>query len=60
MAQLSAELATLKPNQQVPVGITKPDGSTATVTATLGTLAVTYPARDRAASQNRSESSGIG
>ena len=40
MAALSAELATLKPGQRVPVGITKADGSTSTVTATLGTLTV--------------------
>jgi putative serine protease PepD len=40
MAALSAELATLKPGQQVPVGITREDGSTSTVTATLGTLSV--------------------
>ena len=40
MAQLSAELATLHPGQKVPVGITKADGSTATVTVTLGTLPV--------------------
>ena len=40
MAALSAELSTLSPNQQVPVGITKQDGSTSTVTATLGTLDV--------------------
>jgi S1-C subfamily serine protease len=40
MAQLSAELATLKPGDKVPAGITKADGSTATVTVTLGTLTV--------------------
>ena len=40
MAALSTELSTLAPNQQVPVGITKQDGSTSTVTATLGTLDV--------------------
>jgi len=40
MAALSAELATLNPGQQVPVGITKPDGTSSTVTVTLGTLAV--------------------
>jgi S1-C subfamily serine protease len=40
MAALSAELATLEPGQQVPVGITKADGSSSTVTATLGTLSV--------------------
>ena len=40
MAELSAELSTLKPSQQVPVGITKEDGSTSTVTVTLGTLDV--------------------
>lgn len=40
MAALSAELSSLKPDQQVPVGITKADGSTATVTVTLGTLNV--------------------
>ena len=40
MAALSTELATLKPGQQVPVGITKTDGSSSTVTVTLGTLAV--------------------
>jgi putative serine protease PepD len=39
-AQLSAELALLHPGDKVPVGITKADGSTATVTVTLGTLAV--------------------
>ncbi len=37
---LSELLATLKPGQQVPVDVTREDGSTATVTATLGTLAV--------------------
>jgi S1-C subfamily serine protease len=40
MAQLSTQLATLRPGQKVPVGITKADGSTATVDVTLGTLAV--------------------
>jgi S1-C subfamily serine protease len=40
MDALSAELATLKPGQQVPVGITKADGSTSTVNVTLGTLSV--------------------
>ena len=40
MAQLSAQLATLRPGQKVPVGIIKTDGSTATVEVTLGTLAV--------------------
>ncbi|HTJ71203.1 MAG TPA: trypsin-like peptidase domain-containing protein [Actinospica sp.] len=40
MDALSGELATLKPGQQVPVGITKTDGSTATVNATLGTLQI--------------------
>jgi S1-C subfamily serine protease len=40
MDALSGELATLKPGQQVPVGITKADGSTSTVNVTLGTLSV--------------------
>jgi S1-C subfamily serine protease len=40
MAQLSAELATLKPGEQVPVGITDSAGKASTVTVTLGTLAV--------------------
>jgi S1-C subfamily serine protease len=40
MAQLSAELATLKPGEQVPVGLTRADGKSATVTVTLGTLSV--------------------
>jgi putative serine protease PepD len=40
MDALSGELATLKPGQQVPVGITKSDGSSSTVTVTLGTLQV--------------------
>jgi S1-C subfamily serine protease len=40
MAALSGELATLKPGQQVPVAITKANGSNSTVTATLGTLSV--------------------
>ena len=40
MDALCGELATLKPGQQVPVGITKADGSTATVNVTLGTLSV--------------------
>jgi S1-C subfamily serine protease len=40
MAALSEELAKLTPGQQVPVGITKADGSNTTVTVTLGTLAV--------------------
>ncbi len=40
MAQLSTQLATLRPGQKVPVGIIKTDGSTATVEVTLGTLAV--------------------
>jgi S1-C subfamily serine protease len=37
---LSETLATLKPGQQVPVKVTREDGSTATITVTLGTLAV--------------------
>ena len=40
VAQLSAELNTLRPGDKVPVGITKADGSSATVTVTLGTLPV--------------------
>jgi putative serine protease PepD len=40
MDALSGELAALQPGQQVPVGITKSDGSTSTVTVTLGTLQV--------------------
>lgn len=40
MDALSAELATLKPGQQVPVGITKANGSSSTVNVTLGTLPV--------------------
>jgi putative serine protease PepD len=40
MAALSGELATLKPGQQVPVEITKANGSNSTVTVTLGTLSV--------------------
>ena len=40
MAALSEELATLKPGDKVPVGITKSSGSTSTVTVTLGTLPV--------------------
>jgi putative serine protease PepD len=40
MAQLSTQLATLRPGQKIPVGIIKADGSTATVDVTLGTLAV--------------------
>jgi S1-C subfamily serine protease len=40
MSVLSETLATLKPGQQVPVAVTHDDGSSATVTATLGTLAV--------------------
>jgi S1-C subfamily serine protease len=40
MSVLSQTLATLKPGQQVPVAVTHVDGSTATVTVTLGTLAV--------------------
>ena len=40
MDALSGELATLKPGQQVPVGVTKSDGSSSTVTVTLGTLQV--------------------
>jgi S1-C subfamily serine protease len=39
-AALSETLAGLRPGQQVPVNVTHADGSTATVTATLGTLAV--------------------
>jgi S1-C subfamily serine protease len=39
-AALSATLATLKPGQRVPVAATHQNGSTATVTVTLGTLAV--------------------
>jgi len=35
---LAAVLATLRPGQQVPVKVTKADGSTATVTVTLGQL----------------------
>ena len=37
---LSETLAGLKPGQQVPVGLVRADGSTATVTATLATLPV--------------------
>jgi S1-C subfamily serine protease len=37
---LSETLASLKPGQQVPVGVTHADGSSSTVTVTLGTLAV--------------------
>lgn len=40
MSALSEELAKLTPGQQVPVGITKANGSTSTVTVTLGTLEV--------------------
>ncbi len=40
MDALSGELATLRPGQQVPVGITKADGSTGTVNVALGTLSV--------------------
>jgi S1-C subfamily serine protease len=40
MAVLSETLVGLRPGQQVPVAITHADGSAATVTATLGTLAV--------------------
>jgi S1-C subfamily serine protease len=40
MAELSAELATLRPGDKVPAGITKANGSTANVTVTLGTLSV--------------------
>jgi S1-C subfamily serine protease len=36
--QLNTALATLQPGQKVSVGITRPDGSTATVTVTLGQL----------------------
>lgn len=39
-AQLSEQLATLRPGEKVPVGVTKADGSKTTVTVTLGTLAV--------------------
>ena len=40
MADLSSQLATLRPGQQVPVGITKADGTSSTVNVTLGTLTV--------------------
>jgi S1-C subfamily serine protease len=40
MDALSTELAVLRPGQRVPVGITKPDGSSGTVDVTLGTLEV--------------------
>ena len=40
MDALSSELAVLTPGTKVPVGITKADGTTSTVEATLGTLSV--------------------
>ena len=40
MAALSETLAALKPGQQVPVAVTRADGSGSTVQVTLGTLAV--------------------